>query len=347
MKALAVVEPGRLETVEIPPPEIGEFEALVRIEACGICSTTDRELIHGRQPFHSKYPCILGHESVGTVVETGSRVSSFRVGDMVTRPVAIWPGEERDGFASAWGGFAEYGIVRDAKAAAANGSEAWMQDYTAQRQMVINPSLSLPDAVLSISLAETASWANHLPPVGGKTVVIAGTGIAGLSIALWCKLARAEKIIVLGRRDERLALARTLGADDVINTRICTAFPPRAKEILGGGADLFVEAVGDPDMVSHGLACLRSGGTVAIYGVSEGHRHTVSWSQAPSPASILLPPVEEHLSRHWVESAILEKWIPTGQLMTHQFGWKDVKPAFDSVFQGRTVKAMVAMCCSN
>ncbi|MDX2081921.1 MAG: zinc-binding dehydrogenase [Terrimicrobiaceae bacterium] len=341
MKALAVIEPGRLETVEMPRPEMGEFEALVRIEACGICSTTDRELIHGRQPFHSKYPCILGHESVGTVVETGRRVTSFHVGDRVARPVAVWPGQERDGFASAWGGFAEYGIVRDASAAAAAGLESWLEDYTAQRQMVINPALSLTEAVLSISLAETASWANHLPSIGGKNVVIAGTGIAGLSITLWCKMARAEKIVVHGRRDERLRLARVLGADETINSRHCANLEEVTKELLGGGADLFVEAVGDPEMVSRGLACLRPGGIVAIYGVPEGNRHTVSWSHASSPVHVLLPPAEEHLARGWVEFAIQRRWIPCDQLMTHQFRLDEIQAAFDLVAAGRAIKAMV------
>ena len=78
--------------------------ALVRIRACGICATTDRELIRGTQPYHKVYPCLLGHEGVGQVVEVGARVTSFAPGDWVTRPAGIFPGETRDGLASAWGG---------------------------------------------------------------------------------------------------------------------------------------------------------------------------------------------------------------------------------------------------
>ena len=113
MKALVVVRPGRLELRDVPRPVPGPREALVKIDACGICGTTDRELVAGTQPYHNEYPAILGHESTGLVVEVGPECRKFRVGDRVTRPAAIIAGDHRDGLASCWGGFAEYGLVRD------------------------------------------------------------------------------------------------------------------------------------------------------------------------------------------------------------------------------------------
>ncbi|MBN8524615.1 MAG: alcohol dehydrogenase catalytic domain-containing protein, partial [Planctomycetes bacterium] len=134
MKGLVVTAGHALELREIGDPRIGPYEALVRIRACGICGTTDRELIKGTQPYHAAYPCLLGHEAVGQVVETGTRVRSFRAGDWVTRPVGIWPGESRDGLASAWGGFATLGVVRDRVAMQADGDASLAGDYTALRQ---------------------------------------------------------------------------------------------------------------------------------------------------------------------------------------------------------------------
>ena len=95
MKALIVVRPGQLELRDIPRPVPGPREALVKIDACGICGTTDRELIAGTQPYHNEYPAILGHESTGIVVETGSECRKFKVGDRVTRPAAIIAGVGR------------------------------------------------------------------------------------------------------------------------------------------------------------------------------------------------------------------------------------------------------------
>src|ERR1700733_11269835 len=116
MKAIVVVSPGKFEVRDVPMPKPEPFEALVKIEACGLCGTTDRHIVEGHQAHHPAewYPAVLGHESVGKVIQVGHLVTKFKAGDRVTRPVAIWPGTRQEDLYSAWGGFAEYGIVRDA-----------------------------------------------------------------------------------------------------------------------------------------------------------------------------------------------------------------------------------------
>src|SRR5947208_2906275 len=101
MKALIVDRPGHLSVSEIRQPDPGEHEALVKTRVCGICNSTDRHVIDGTMPYHSQYPAILGHESVGEIVAVGRRCRALRPGMRVTRSSAIFAGETRDGIASA------------------------------------------------------------------------------------------------------------------------------------------------------------------------------------------------------------------------------------------------------
>ncbi len=315
-----------------PPPPPGPYDALVRILGCGVCATTDRELIKGRQPYHKDYPAVLGHEAIGEVVEVGAKVRTFKPGDLVTRPASIMPGSSRDGLASAWGGHAEYGLVRDRLAMAADGDASLINDYTALRQQVVPAGTALPHAVLAISLAETASWFRHVPSVAGKTVCVSGTGIAGLSLVIWSLLGGASRIIVLGRRDERLRLACELGATDGINVTTVPAAKLGARlcELNDGRkADFFFDAVGEPGQVQTGLSLVGDGGVIAIYGVPEGQAYAaLDFSAGPGHVSILRPPAEEHLAYHWVCGLLRRGLIPADKLMTHSWPLADYAKAY-------------------
>src|SRR5215217_6389139 len=112
MNSLVVPVAGKVRVADIPCPRPTEYQALVRMEACGFCNSTDQKLVEGTMFWAPPFPLILGHESVGRVIEIGSKVTKFRIGDLVTRPIYIAPPEGCD-YHPASGGFAEYGIVQD------------------------------------------------------------------------------------------------------------------------------------------------------------------------------------------------------------------------------------------
>lgn len=341
MNGLIVGADQRLALRPLSDPAPGPHEALVRIRACGICGTTDRELIRGTQPYNKAYPCLLGHEAVGEVVATGDRVRAFAPGDLVTRPVGIWPGETRDGLASAWGGFAQFGIVRDREALAADGDRSLLADYTAVRQnRIAADGLDAAALVLAISLAETASWTWQLPPLGGAAVCVAGTGIAGLSIALWAKLAGARTVVVLGRRAERLALARSIAADFALDTSD-PEWAVALRERTGGGPDVFCEAVGSADLLRAGIAALRPGGAAAIYGVAEGGDHRLDASLLTEGRHLVAAEAREHLAYAAVCDLMRRGVVPVAALMTHRWPLSDFAEAFAAVDRGEVVKGML------
>ena len=94
MKAVAAIEQGKVAVVDIPMPEYGEYECLVKTTACGLCSSTDLKLIgNSVANLDIQYPTVLGHEGVGVIAETGKKVRYFREGDRVVNPTGrVMPG---------------------------------------------------------------------------------------------------------------------------------------------------------------------------------------------------------------------------------------------------------------
>ena len=332
MKALVVVRPGTLELRDIPRPVPGPREALVKIDACGICGTTDRELIAGTQPYHNEYPAILGHESTGLVVEVGADCRKYKVGDRVTRPAAIIAGSHRDSLASCWGGFAEYGLVREPAPGA-------VPDYQEERELVVDSRLSPAQAALAISLAETASWIWQLPPLGGHAVVVSGTGCAGLTIATWCKMAGA-RVCVLGRRNERLETARRLAADAVVNVRTATDPVDEIRAFAPEGADIFCDACGARDQVVLAAKVCREGGLWARYAVEPAGGYDEPSDGAPGILRAI-PEAREHIAYDWAADALLRGTVRAGDFLTHEWPLEDYAEAFAAVARGEVIKGLL------
>ena len=330
MRALVVTEPGSFALRDIPPPAPDPYQALVRITCCGVCNSTDWKVINGQMPWAGTYPLVLGHESVGTVEAVGDHVRKFRIGDMVTRP--IYPRSEKMG--SAWGGFAEYGVVTDASAMADDGDPSLLDDYNAQRQNVVPGGLDPVSAALAISLAETASVLDGIPPVAGRRVLIAGTGIAGLALTLWCKLAGGGPVVTLGRRAERLEKARQLGADQAVATTAAD-WKPRVRRALGGDAHIVIDAIGDLRFADHLLDLVEPSGSCIAYGApADGEAYTPRWHSAS---------VNEQNRYGWVCGLLAKGLIIPERLISHRWALDEAVVAFEQARRGEVCKGFIEL----
>ena len=344
MRAAVVVKPGTVEVKSIPKPEPGPFEALVKIEACGLCGTTDRHLVAGTQCYHQSdhYPAVLGHEAVGAVVELGEKVSQFKIGDRVARATSIWPGERQGELFSAWGGFAEYGIVRDRLALVEAGCEEYRDDYLALRQVLAPPDIDAVDASLAICVSELTSWVWQLGNLGGRSIAIGGTGLAAYAICAVASLAGAEPIIMIGRRDERLDHARKLGAHVTINSRKQDVAGEVRKATGGKGVQFFAEATGVDDVFGQGLNSLADGGTAAIYGAPDDQRYTLAMAGAPANfiARRICP--QEHLAYPWACGAVQSGMIDSALFRTHVFdGLEHINELLQLQEKGKVIKGFI------
>ena len=86
MKSYVVYKDHTCGFEEMPMPKYGEYDALVKLESCGVCTGTDTKIIHGKFKSIDTYPVVLGHEGVGRVIAIGSKVRTFKEGDLVLMP---------------------------------------------------------------------------------------------------------------------------------------------------------------------------------------------------------------------------------------------------------------------
>ncbi len=280
MKAAVVHGPGQLRVETVPEPSIGDYEALTQIITCGVCTGTDSHILTGAFPYMQPYPFILGHESIGRVIRVGDKVRGFQPGDLVLRPVAVRPGETLGGLHSVFGGYAEFGIVADARAIledAPRGQTPRLPPF-ADAQQVVPPTFDPIDAGMFITFKETLSWMHKLGPMLGRDVLILGTGPVGLCFTRIAKYLGARTVIVVGRREARLELARRFGADAVIDSRRQDLLGA-TREITGGrGVDYVVEGIGDTALFALGGKLAAPGGQVALYGAPAELNVTINWA---------------------------------------------------------------------
>lgn len=256
MLAAVIEKPGVLTVRDVPDVTIDETECLVEMLACALCNSTDLKLLQGhfRNRGPEVYPAILGHESVGRVVRCGSRVRSFREGDLVLRAGASYlPGQ---GPSSLFGGLAQFGKVKDP----AHGGSPACQGVPAE--------LDPHDATMLVTLKEALSWLQRWPVEAGQTVVIMGSGPVGLAFGWFARHLGCGPVVVLGRRDAPLRRALDLRAADAVVNITEGDTEERVREALGGGADRVIDAVGDDRLVELGFGLLASGGRLGLYGIS-------------------------------------------------------------------------------
>lgn len=261
---------GALSIRELPVPAFGEYEALVRLRFGATCAGTDLGIIDGGHPFPLSYPAILGHESVGVVLETGSKVRFLKPGDLVARVGA--PAAPGLGIGTAWGGFSQYGVATDWRAMEADGipRERWEK---ARVQKLIPPSIDAREAPMMITWRETLSYALRLGVAPRSRVLVAGSGANALAfIAHFAH--DGHEVISVGsgvRARDALRLGARLALDYKAGD-----LAARLEEASNSRLDAIVDAVGAPAEVNLSLPLLAEGGVAAVYGWHGRERYALN-----------------------------------------------------------------------
>jgi alcohol dehydrogenase len=268
MKALVYHGPGLRSWDNVENPKIqSPTDAIVKIDTATICGT-DLHILKGDVPA-VKPGTILGHEAVGTVVETGAAVTNFQIGDHVLVSCITSCGrcrfckEGRYGQCTGGGGWIFGHKINGLQAEYARVPFADNSLYKVPSGMTDEQVLFLSD-ILPTSF-EVGIQNGGVRP--GDTVAIVGAGPIGLAAVMTAKLYTPAQIIVIDLDDGRLTKAQEFGADVTINNGREDAVQ-RVLELTGGlGADVAVEAVGIPATFELAAELIRAGGTLANVGV--------------------------------------------------------------------------------
>jgi len=280
VRAVVLTKPKTLEAREFARPTIGVDDALLRLEACGICGS-DYEQYEGAQPQHedyTPYPVIPGHEPLGIIEEVG-RHAQARWGVVEGDRVAV-----RSGYGCGtceacrrWepracpkrGG--TYGYTDVGKAPHLWGGYAermYLSPYSVMKKM--DPTLPPGVAVMFNPLAAGLSWAGSIPGTGPRDrVVILGVGQRGLCCVIAARAAGAKQVVItgLGRDADKLALARELGADAAIDVEKHDVVAS-VRDATGGGAEVVVDTTPyAPQSLNHAVAIAVRKGRIVVAGL--------------------------------------------------------------------------------
>jgi L-iditol 2-dehydrogenase len=263
VKASVFYGPRDLRLEDVPIPKIGAGELLVKVSVCGVCGTDVKTVLRGHPLI--KPPTVLGHEIAGKVVEVGGDVVGRKIGERVV--VAPYVPDNTCyyclhgqytlcaglyGERPEPGGFAEFvkvppGIVN-------------------KGTLEIPRGLSYGEASLTEPLACCLHGVEECQIGVGDLVAIVGDGPIGLMHLQLAKVKGAAKVILSGQLNERLKLAKELGADVTVNETIEDPAKRVKEETENRGADAVIVAVGSLVAAQQGLRLLRKGGIVNFFG---------------------------------------------------------------------------------
>ncbi len=338
MKAAVFVEPGRIALEERPIPEVGPLDALLRITTTTICGT-DVHIMKGEYPVRKGL--IIGHEPVGVIEKLGSAVRGYQEGQRVIAG-AITPSgysnaclagdcaQDGAGTTHGWkpiGGWklgntidgcqAEFVLVPDAMA-----NLAPVPDGLTDEEVLMCPD------IMSTGFGGAESGGIRI----GDMVAVFAQGPIGLCATVGARLMGATTIIAVESVQERMTVARHLGADHVVDFRKSDAVAEIMRLTGGRGVDVAIEALGTQQTFEACLRVLRPGGTLSSLGVYSKDLTIPLGAFAAGLGdhriiTTLCPGGKERMRR--LMDVVASRRADLKALVTHRFKLKDIVAAYD------------------
>ncbi len=338
MKAAIFVEPGRIVLDEKPIPDIGPLDALVRITTTTICGT-DIHILKGEYPVAKGLT--IGHEPVGVIEKLGSAVSGYREGQRVIAGAITPSGHSYAclcGCASQDGAGTKHGFRATGGWKFGNTIDGAQAEYVRVPDAMVNLS-PVPDAlgdedvlmcpdIMSTGFSGAESGGVKI----GDTVAVFALGPIGLCAVAGARLMGATTIIGVDTVPARIAVARKLGADQIVDFRAGDPVEQIMALTDGRGVDVAIEALGTQATFASALRVLRPGGTLSSLGVYssdltiplDAFRAGLGDNRI---VTTLCPGGKERMRR--LLSVVASGRADLRPLVTHRFRLEDIEAAYD------------------
>jgi alcohol dehydrogenase len=330
MRALVYHGPGQRSWDEIADPTIvAPTDAIVRIDSTTICGT-DLHILKGDVP-EVQPGTVLGHEAVGTVVETGAAVTTLEKGDRVLVSCITSCGRCR--------------FCREAHYGLCIGGGGWILGHTTDGVQAEYARIPFADTSMHkipngltdeqvLFLADILPTAYEVGILNGRvepgdTVAIVGAGPIGLAAVLTAKLFTPAHIVAIDLDDGRLEKAREFGADVTINNGSGAAVAAVMQLTGGLGADVAIEAVGVPETFELCTELVRPGGRVANVGV-HGHSATLHLETLWIRDVTITTGLVDTFTTPTLLSLIAEERLNALPFATHYFPLDEAMAAYDT-----------------
>ncbi|ORT54854.1 L-threonine 3-dehydrogenase [Streptomyces sp. CB03238] len=338
MKALVKhkAEPG-LWLMDVPEPETGPGDVLIRVLRTGICGTD----LHirswdgwARQTVST--PLVLGHEFVGEVAHVGADVTDIAVGDLVSGEGHLVCGKCRNCLAGRrhlCRATVGLGVGRDgafAEYVALPASNVWVHRTTVDLDVaaIFDPFGNAVHTALSF-------------PLVGEDVVITGAGPIGIMAAAVARHAGARNVVVTDVSESRLELARKVGATLAVNVAETDIASAQRQLGLREGFDIGLEMSGRPEAMRDMVANMTHGGRIAMLGLP-AEEFAVDWSKIVTSMITVKGIYGREMFETWYAmTVLLEGGLDLSPVITGSYGYQDFDAAFDEAATARSGKIIL------
>ena len=352
-------KPLKIDTLDLEDPGYGEV--LVKVEAAGLCHS-DLSVINGDRPRPT--PMALGHEASGSIEKVGPGVDTLKKGDHVVmvfvpscghclpcaegRPALCEPGAVANTAGTLLSGARR--LSRRGESVNHHLGVSAFAEYAtvSQRSCIrIDPELPFEQAALfgCAVLTGVGAVVNTAKVEPGSSTAVIGLGGVGLASLLGAVLAGASRIVAVDLSDEKLELAKSLGATDVFNAKSAT--PEEIREATSGGVHYAFEMAGSVRAMDLAYRITRRGGTTVTAGLPPP-THTFALPQVNLVAE------ERTVKGSYIGTCVpardLPRYIalfrqgrlPVDRLMSGRLSLDEINVGFDRLHEGKAVRQVIA-----